>query len=101
MTGLLDKPALSKNDGSRLASKKNDGNGKVDEFGDNGVEHTKKSEKLKGQNLAKSQKSSKSGKSKGEKTKKLSKSENLPNFDAIKAGPIFLIPSTMEAINRL
>ena len=88
-----DKPALSRNNGSkkafskkndsRSASRINDGDGKVDRFG--GVEHAKNSEKLKGQKLAKFRKLSKSKKSKGEKLKKLSKSGNLPNFDAIEA----------------
>ena len=80
-TGLPDKPALSRNDGSKLASsrnnnskpasRKNDDDGEVDKFGvgRNGVEHAKKSEKI-----SKSEKSSKSGKL---KSKKMSKSQNL------------------------
>ena len=50
---LPDGPAFCRNYDSRPASGKNDSNGEVDEFGDNSVEHTKKSRKLKGQNLAK------------------------------------------------
>ena len=45
MTGSPDKPAPSKNNGSRPVSGKNNGNGEVDEFSDNGVEHAKKSGK--------------------------------------------------------
>ena len=75
ITGSLDKPAPSKNDGSKSASnrndnnkpvsKRNDGNDEVDRFGvgKNSIEHAKKSRKL-----------SKSGKLKSEKT---SKSRNL------------------------
>ena len=77
---------------SSQASGKNDSNVKVDGFGGDGVKYAKKSEKSKGQKLAKSQKLSKSGKSKGEKLKKTSKSRNSPNFNAIKAGPNFLTP---------
>ena len=58
-TKSLDKPASSRNNGSRPASKWNDSNGEVDGFGvgENDMEHAKKSEKL-----------FKSGKSKSEKT---------------------------------
>ena len=92
--------ASSRNDDSRPASGRNDGNGEVDGFG-GGVEHAKKSGKLKGQELAKSQKSSKSGKSKGEKSKKPPKSENLPNFDAKDTGPSFLTLKARSAFNCL
>ena len=76
--------------------------GEVDGFGvgGNGVEHTKKPEKL-----------SKSGKSKSEKTskswnlaksgKKSSKSGNSTNFDATEDGPKFLTPDARTAFNRL
>ena len=69
-------PALSKNSGNMPVSRRNNGNGEVDELDGNGVEHAKKLGKLKGQKmsksqkLAKSRKLSKSGKSKGEKPKK-------------------------------
>ena len=84
-TGSPDKPASSKNDGSKSASSRNneskpasgrnDGNGEDDRFGvsRNGVEHAKKSEKMfksqklsKFQKLSKSRKLSKSGKLKSE-----------------------------------
>ena len=106
-----DKPAPNRNNGSRLASNRNNnnkpasgrnnGNGKVDEFVGDGVEHTKKSEKLKSQKLAKFWKLSNSRKSKGEKSKKPSKNRNLLNFNATKAEPNFLIPSARAAFNRL
>ena len=111
-TGLPDKPASSKNDSSKLASnknnnnrltsRKNDSNNNVNKFGvsRNGIEHTKKSEKL-----------SKSGKSKSKKIskfrnlakseKKLLKSGNLTNFDAMGAGPKFLTPDARTAFNCL
>ena len=117
-TGLPDKPAPSRNNGSRLASSKNDdnrlafgrndGDGEVDGVGvgRNSVEHAKKSEKT-----SKSRKLSKSGKSKGEKTsksqnlaksgKKLSKSGNSTNSDATEDGPKFLTPDARTAFNRL
>ena len=95
------KLASCRNDDSRPASEKNDGDGEVDGFGGDGVEHAKKSENLKGQKLAKSRKSSKSGKSKGEKSKKLPKSGNSPNFDAKDTRPSFLTPGAKEAFNRL
>ena len=47
-TGSPDKPAPSMNNGNKLASGRNDGNGKVDRFSGDGVEYAKKSEKLKG-----------------------------------------------------
>ena len=112
ITGSLNEPAPSRNDGSRSAfsknnnsrpvSGKNDGDGKVDGFGvgRNGVEYAKKSGKL-----------SKSGKLKGEKTskswnlaksgKKLSKNGNSTNFDATEDGPKFLTPNARVAFNRL
>ena len=76
-TGLLDKLAFSKNNGSRSASsrnnnsrlafRRNDNDIEVDRFGigRNGMEHTKKSGKM-----SKSRKLSKLGKSKGEKMSK-------------------------------
>ena len=77
--------------------------GDVVRFGVGGSskELVKKSGKLKGQNLAKSQKLSKSGKSKGKKSKKMSKSGNLPNFDATEARSSFLTPGARETFNCL
>ena len=56
-TGLLDGPALSKNNGSKPAFSKNNtskldfgrinGNNKIDRFGDDSTKYAKKSEKLK------------------------------------------------------
>ena len=84
-------------------SKVENGNNKIVEFGidGSGEELAKKSGKLKGQNLAKSQKLFKLGKSKGEKSKKLSKSGNLPNFDTTEAIPIFLTLGAKKAFNHL
>ena len=116
-TGLPDKPAPSKNNGSRSASSKNndsrltfgknDGNGEINgiSVGRNGVEYVKKLGKT-----SKSRKLSKSGKSKSEKMsksqnlakgKKLSKSRNLTNFDTTEVRPKFLTPNTRIAFNRL
>ena len=78
-------------------------NGEIIRFGvgGDGEELAKKLEKLKGQNLAKSQKLSNSGKFKDKKSKKPLKSRNSPNFNAIKTGPSFLTPNTRKAFNRL
>ena len=117
-TGLPNKLAFSKNNGSKSASSKNNnnmpasernnGNSEVDRFGigENCVKHAKKSRKL-----SKSGKLFKSGKSKSEKTsksqnlaklgKKMSKSGNLTNFNAIKVGPKFLTPNARTAFNLL
>ena len=122
-TGSPDKPAPSRNNGSRLASNrknnsrpasgKNDGNGKINGFGvsGNSVEHAKKSGKSKSEKTSKFQKSSKSGKSKGEKTsksrnsaksgKKLLKSGNSINFDATEDRPKFLTPDVRTTFNYL
>ena len=89
------KPAFSRNNSSRLVFGKNDGDNEFDRFGDNSVEHAKKSGKSKGQNLAKFQKS------KSEKSKKRSKSGNSPNFDAMEAGSSFLTPEARAAFNCL
>ena len=104
MTESPDESVLSKNNGSklafnrnnisRLASGKNDGDYKVDGFDSNEVKHAKKSEELKSQKLSKSQKSAKSG-------KKLLKSGNSPNFDTKKAGQNFLTFGTRETFNYL
>ena len=71
-TKLFDKPALSKNNGSksdfnkndnnRLASKKNNDNGEGDRFdvGRNGIKYAKKSGKLSKSRKSKSEKMSKS-----------------------------------------
>ena len=93
-TGLPNEPAPSRNDGSRPASGKNNGNGEVDEFGGGGVEHAKKSGKSKGQKTFKSQKLAKSGKNS-------LKNGNSPNFSATEAGPSILTPGAREAFNRL
>ena len=66
-----------------------------DDIGHNGIEFAKKSEKSKGQKLAKS------WKSKGEKSKKMSKSGNSPNFNATEAGLSFLTPDARIAFNCL
>ena len=95
------KSSSSKNDDSRPVSKGNDNDGEVDGFISDDVEHAKKPGKLKGQKSAKSQKSSKSEKSKGEKSKKLSKSRNSPNFNAKNTGPSFLTPEARSAFNHL
>ena len=96
-----DKPAPSRNDGSKLASSKNNnnklisgknnGDGEVDGvgIGRNSVKYAKKSEKT-----SKSQKLSKSG-------KRSSKSGNSINSDATEDGPKFLIPNARTAFNRL
>ena len=99
--GSSDKLAFGKNNSSKLASRKNNGNGEVDKFGGDNVEPAKKSAKLKGQKSAKSRKSSKSGKFKGKKPKKPSKSWNSPNFGAMESRPNFLIPKARSAFNRL
>ena len=111
MLKTTNEPAPRRNNGSRstsnrnnnnkLASKRNDGNGEIDGFGSDSVEHAKKSRKSKGQKSAKSQKLSKSGKFKSEKSKKLPKSGNSPNFDAKDTGPSFLTPEARSAFNRL
>ena len=100
-TGSPNEPALSRKNGSRSASSKNDnsrpafrrnnGNGEVDGVGvgGNGVEHTKK---LK--NTFKSRKLSKSG-------KRSSKSGNLTNSNAMEDGSKFLTPDARTAFNRL
>ena len=106
-TGSPNKPAPSRNNGRKPAFGTNDGNGKIDKFRGNGVEHAKKSEKSKGQKMSKSQKSvksqklSKPGKFKGEKPKKPSKIGNSPNFNAKDSGPSLLIPGARETFNRL
>ena len=96
-----DEPAPGRNDGIRLVSGKNNGNGEIDKFGDDGVEHAKKSRKLKSQKLAKSQKLSKPGKSKSKKPKKSSKSRNSPNFSTTKSRPSFLIFKARSTFNCL
>ena len=99
MTGLPKEPVFSRTNGNKKASRKNDGNGKVDGFGDDSVEQVRKSGKLK--KSAKSQKLSKSEKSKGKKSKKPPKSGNLPNFDAKNSRPSFLTPKARSAFNSL
>ena len=70
--GLSDKPISAKNDSSKPASSrkninksifaKNNGNNKINRFGNNGIEYAKKSRKSKAQKLLKSQKLLKLGK---------------------------------------
>ena len=111
-TGLPDEPIPSRNDGSRLAfgknkssrpaSRRNNGDGKVDEFsvGGNNVEHVKKLRKLSKSGQLKSKKTSKS-RNLAKSEKKLSKSGNLTNFDTIEVWPKFIIPDARTAFNRL
>ena len=99
MTGLCDKPAPGKNNGSKSAFNKinnkkpvfrrNDANSDIDRLSvsNDGVKYAKKSGKLKSQKLAKFQ--------------KLLKSGNSPNFGTIKAEPNFLTPSAKEVFNHL
>ena len=104
MLKTTNKPAPSRNNGSRStfsrnnnkrpASEKNNGNGEVNRFNGDGVEHAKKSWKSKGQKTSKSRKSTKS-------RKNSSKSENSPNFGATKTGLSFLTPGAREAFNHL
>ena len=99
---MTNEPDPSKNHGSKSASSRNNDNrpvsgrndGNVNRFGDDGVEHAKKSGKSKSQKTSKSQKSAKSGKNS-------SKSGNLPNSGATEAGPSFLTPGAKEIFNRL
>ena len=58
------------------------------------LRHFKKSEKLKSQNLSKSQKLAKSG-------KKSLKIRNSPNFDVTKAELSFLTSNAITVFNRL
>ena len=86
--------AFNRNNNSKPAFGKNDGDGEVDGFGGNSVEYAKKLGKSKGQKMSKSQKSVKS-------RKNSSKSENSPNFGATKTGLSFLTPGAREAFNHL
>ena len=86
--------ASSRNNNSKPAFRKNDSNNKVDRFGNNSLEHAKKSRKSKGQKTSKSQKSAKS-------KKNLSKNENSPNFGATESGPSFLTPKARSAFHYL
>ena len=111
-TKLSDKPASSRNDGSKsafnknnnnkLAFGRNNGNGKIDRFsvGGNGIEHTKKSEKLFQSRKLKSKKTSIS-RNLAKSGKKLSKSRNLTNFNATKVRSKFLTFDTKIAFNRI
>ena len=102
MLKTRNKPAPSRNDGSRSASSKNDNSrpvsgkndGDVNGYGVDGVEHARKSGKLKGQKTFKSRKLAKSGKNS-------SKSRNSPNFGTTEAGPSFITPGARKAFNRL
>ena len=101
-TRLPDKPALSKNDDSRPAFRKNEGNSEVNGFdvSRNGVKHIKKSEKLFKLGKSKSKKTFKS-RNLAKLGKKLSKSENSTNFDAIKDGPKFPTSDDRTTFNHL
>ena len=80
----------------------NNGNGKVDGFdvGKNSVKHTKKLRKLSKLGKSKSEKMFKS-RNLAKSKKKLSKSRNLTNFDATKAGLKFLTSNAKTTFNRL
>ena len=99
-TGSPDEPAASRNNCSRPASRRNDGNGEDDEFGSDGVEHAKKSGKSKGQKTSKSQKLAKSWKL-SKSRKNSSKSGKSPHSGATKTGSSFLTPKARSAFNRL
>ena len=75
--------AFSRNNNSRLISRKNNSDGEI-RFGGNSIEHAKKLEKSKKLSKSKKSKSEKSAKS-----KKPSKSRNSPNFDAKKIDHAF------------
>ena len=118
MTKSSNKPAFSKDDGSRsafsknnnskLTSRKNNSNDKVNRFGigENVMEHNKKLGKL-----CRSKKLSKLGKSKSEKMfksqnlirsgKKLSKSGNSTNSHVMETKPKFLYCNARIALNYL
>ena len=110
--GSLDKSALSKHNGSRSASsrnqnnrpvlRRNNGDGEVDGFdvGGNSVEHAKKSGKLSKSRKSKSKKTFKS-QNLAKLRKKLSKSGNLTNFNAMENRPKFLTPNARTAFNCL
>ena len=85
---LFDKLAFSKNNSNELAFIKNNSNNKIDKFsvGDNNLEHTKKSRKLKSQKLFKFQKLKSE---KLVKFKKLSNNKNLFKFNAKKVDQVF------------
>ena len=96
--------ASGKNDDSKSVFERNNDNGEV-RFGGDSVEYTKKSEKLKNQELFKLKKS-KSRKipqfwNLAKLKKKLSKSRNLSNFGTTKVKPKFLIPNIKIAFNCL
>ena len=86
--------ASNRNDYSRPAFGKNDGDCEVDGFDGDDVEHAKKSGKSKSQKTSKSQKLVKSGKNS-------SKSGNSPNFGATETEPSFLTPGARKAFNHL
>ena len=108
----LDKPAPSKNNGSKSASsrnndskpvsKRNNGNSKVNRFSvsKNSVKHVKKSEKLSKSGKSKSKKISKS-QNLAKLGKKLSKSGNSTNFNTTEARPKFLTPNARTIFNCL
>ena len=110
-TGSPKKPAPSKNDSSRSAfsrnnnskpaSGKDDGDGEVNRFGvgKKGVEHTKKSGKLFMSRKSKSEKTSKS-RNLAKSGKKLLKSRNSTNFNVMEVRSKFLTPNTRTAFTK-
>ena len=111
-TGLPDKSASNRNDGSRSASsknnnsrpasRKNNGNGEVNGFGvgRNSVKYIKKSEKLFKLRKLKSKKTSKSW-NLAKSGKKSLKNENSTNFDTIEDRSKFLTLDARTTFNRL
>lgn len=92
------KPAFSRNNGSRSLSRRNNKNGKIKRFGDisiNYAEKLKKSKTLKLFNLRKSKSE------KLTKSRKLSKCENPSNLVTKEVGPNFLISDTRKTFNNL
>ena len=94
--------ASNKNNDSKPAFWRNDSNGEVNEFdvGRNGVEHTKKSEKLFKSGKSKSQKISKS-RNLAKSGKKLLKRGNSTNSNTIEDESKFLTPDARISFNRL
>ena len=99
-TGSSNKPACRRHDGSRSVSGRNNGDGEVDKFRDDGLEDAKKLRKSKGQKTSESRKTSKSRKS-AKSEKNSLKSGNLPNFGATEVAASFLTPGARETFNRL
>ena len=94
--------ALNKNDNSKPASGKNNSNGEVDKFGvsRNNMKYAKKSRKVSKSRKSKSKKISKS-QNLAKLKKKSSKIGNSTNFNAIKNKSKFLTPDARIAFNCL